>query len=297
MKTNNTTYTIKQWVTRGAAMLLPLLTLLLASCMDSGYDDPTDEYTGTTFELNNVMTIQDLKTKFRSNISGSSMKLIEEDIQVKGIVTGNDEGSNLYNEISLQDESGAIIVAISQSGLYGSLPVGAEIAVNLKGLYIGAYGGQAEIGGVYTNAKSGASSIGGMDRYMWRDHYMLISKGSPDNAKNLMTEFDYSKASNSDYVWQNQGKLMRLSNVTFKDGDGKSVFAPKTGVSLSNNSANRGFVGLNNNRVVFRTSTYAKFANDTIPQGKTSVIGIFTVYNSTWQILARSRSDAYGNIE
>lgn len=297
MKSNNTPYLIRQCLTRGAAMLLPLLTLLLASCMDSGYDTPEDDYTGTTFELTNLMSIQDLKTKYRSNLSGSSMKLIDEDIQVKGYVTGNDEGSNLYNEIALQDETGAIIVAISQSGLYGSLPVGAEIAINLKGLYIGAYGSQAEIGGVYTNARTGATSIGGMDRYAWRSHYMLISNGNTDKVKSLMEEFDYSKASNSDYVWQNQGKLMRLSDVTFKDGDGKSTFAPKTGVTLTNNSANRGFVGLNNNRVVFRTSTYAKFAADTIPQGKTSVIGIFTVYNSTWQILARSRNDAYGILE
>lgn len=283
--------------TKWLAMLLPLLLLLPASCMDSGYDTPAEDYSGTTFELSNVMPIQDLKAKYRSNLSGSSMKLIEDDIQVRGIVTGNDEGSNLYNEIALQDASGAIIVAISQSGLYGSLPVGAEIAINLKGLYIGAYGSQAEIGGVYTNARTGATSIGGMDRYTWRSHYMLISNGTAANANNLMEEFDYSKASNSDYVWSNQGKLMRLSNVTFKNGDGKSTFAPKTGVTLTNNSANRGFVGKSDSRIVFRTSTYAKFAADTIPTGNTSVIGIFTVYNNTWQILARSRNDAYGIVK
>ncbi len=272
--------------------------LLFAACMDSDHDIPATDYTGTTFELSNVVSIQDLKTKYRSVINGSTMQLIDEDMQVKGIVTGNDEGSNLYNEISLQDESGAIIVAISQSGLYGSLPVGAQVAINLKGLYIGAYGNQAEIGGVYTNARTGATGIGGMDRYTWRSHYMLLSHGSESDATALMTEFDYSKASNTDYIWQNQGKLMRLSNVTFKNGDGKTVFATKDGsVTLSNNSANRGFVGMSDSRLVFRTSTYAKFAADTIPQGKTSVIGIFTVYRNTWQILARSRNDAYGIIE
>lgn len=269
--------------------------LAVTACMDSDHDIPATDYTGTTFELSNVVSIQDLKTRYRSVINGSSMQLIDEDMQVKGTVTGNDEGSNLYNEISLQDESGAIIVAISQGGLYGSLPVGAQVAINLKGLYIGAYGNQAEIGGVYTNARTGATGIGGMDRYTWRSHYMLLSYGSESDATALMTEFDYSKASNSDYIWQNQGKLMRLSNVTFKNGDGKTVFATKDGsVSLSNNSANRGFVGMSDSRIVFRTSTYAKFAADTIPQGRTSVIGIFTVYRNTWQILARSRNDAYG---
>lgn len=281
--------------------LVGILTLLLlfclSSCMDGDHDIPVEDNTGTTFELSNVMSIQDLKTKYRSTINGNTMKLIDEDIQVKGIVTGNDEGSNIYNEITLQDESGAIIVAISQSGLYGVFPVGSQIAINLKGLYIGGYGNQAEIGGVYTNARTGATGIGGMDRFLWKGHWMLLSKGNESDATALMEEFDYSKASDNDYLWQNQGKLMRLSNVTFKDGNGKNVFAPKTGVTLTNNSANRGFVGLNDSRLVFRTSTYAKFAADTIPQGKTSVIGIFTVYRNTWQILARSRNDAYGIIK
>lgn len=271
--------------------------LLFASCMDSDHDIPVEENTGTTFELNNVMSIQDLKDKYRSVINSSSMKLIDENIQIKGTVTGNDEGSNIYNEITLQDESGAIVVAVSQSGLYGAFPVGAQLAINLKGLYIGGYGNQAEIGGIYTNARTGATGIGGMDRFLWKGHWMLLSRGSESNATELMEEFDYSKAANSDYIWQNQGKLMRLSDVTFKDGDGKSVFAPKTGVTLTNNSANRGFVGMNDSRIVFRTSTYARFAADTIPQGKTSVIGIFTVYRNTWQILARSRNDAYGITE
>lgn len=283
---------------RPTIFITALAAVLLASCMDSGYDTPTEDYTGTTFELTNVMSIQDVKEKYRTTITGNTFRLIDEDIQVQGTVTGNDEGSNLYNEITLQDASGAIVVAISQSGLYGSLPVGAQVAVNLKGLYIGGYGNQAEIGGVYTNAKTGATGIGGMDRYTWHTHYMLVSQGKESDATALMTEFDYSRSANNDYIWANQGKLMRLSNVTFKNGDGKTVFATKDGsVSLSNNSANRGFVGMSDSRIVFRTSTYAKFAADTIPQGRTSVIGIFTVYRSTWQILARSRNDAYGIAE
>lgn len=269
--------------------------LALASCMDSGYDDVEKDSTGVTIDTTNIVPIQQLKETYRSTITGSGMKQITEDIQVKGWVTGNDNGSNLYNEISLQDNSGAIIVAINKGGLAGLLPVGQQVVFSLKGLYIGGYGSQAEIGGVYSKAKTGATSIGGMDRFTFARHYMTI--GTPNTAAvaALMTEFDYSKATNADYIFANQGKLMQLSDVTFKNGDGKSVFAPNDGsVTLSNNSANRGFVGLSDSKVVFRTSTYADFANDTIPQGKTKVQGIFTVYRSTWQILARTRSDAYG---
>jgi hypothetical protein len=269
--------------------------LALASCMDSGYDDVEKDSTGVTIDTTNIVSIQQLKETYRSTITGSGMKQITEDIQVKGWVTGNDNGSNLYNEISLQDNSGAIIVAINKGGLAGLLPVGQQVVFSLKGLYIGGYGSQAEIGGVYSNAKTGATSIGGMDRFTFAKHYMTIGLPNTAAVAALMTEFDYSKATDADYIFANQGKLMQLSDVTFKNGDGKSVFAPNDGsVTLSNNSANRGFVGLSDSKVVFRTSTYADFANDTIPQGKTKVQGIFTVYRSTWQILARTRSDAYG---
>ncbi len=269
--------------------------LALASCMDSGYDDVEKDSTGVTIDTTNIVPIQQLKETYRSTITGSGMKQITEDIQVKGWVTGNDNGSNLYNEISLQDNSGAIIVAINKGGLAGLLPVGQQVVFSLKGLYIGGYGTQAEIGGVYSNAKTGNTSIGGMDRFTFANHYMTIGTPNTDAVAKLITEFDYSQAADADYIFANQGKLMQLSNVTFKNGDGKSVFAPNDGsVTLSNNSANRGFKGMSDSRLVFRTSTYADFANDTIPQGTTKVQGIFTVYRSTWQILARTRSDAYG---
>ena len=53
---------------------------------------------------------------------------------------------NIYNELAIQDKTGAIIISIGQSGLYGFLPIGTEILIDLKDLYIGNYGKQAQIG-------------------------------------------------------------------------------------------------------------------------------------------------------
>ena len=224
---------------RLSIFLSAIAALLLASCMDSGYDDVQKDNTGASFDTTNIVSIQQLKERYRTVINNSGMTQITDDIQVKGWVTGNDEGGNLYNEVSLQDNSGAIIVAINKSGLYGLLPVGQQVVINLKDLYIGGYGTQAEIGGVYSNARTGATSIGGMDRFVFANHYMTVGRPNKAAVAALITEFDYSQASNADYIFANQGKLMQLSNVTFKNGDGKSVFAPKTGVTLTNNSANR----------------------------------------------------------
>lgn len=135
---------------RLSIFLSAIAALLLASCMDSGYDDVQKDNTGASFDTTNIVSIQQLKERYRTVINNSGMTQITDDIQVKGWVTGNDEGGNLYNEVSLQDNSGAIIVAINKSGLYGLLPVGQQVVINLKDLYIGGYGTQAEIGGVYS---------------------------------------------------------------------------------------------------------------------------------------------------
>ncbi len=88
---------------------------------------------------------------------------------------------------------------------------------------------------------------------------------------------------------------MTLKNVNFRDGNGVYVFAPNDGsVTLTSNCANRGFKGYNTSDICLRTSTYADFANDTIPSYSCNVTGIFTIYNksyNTWQILARSLKD------
>ena len=65
---------------------------------------------------------------------------VTEDVKIKGIVTGNDIGGNIYNEFSVQDATGALLVCVSQGGLFGYLPVGQEVLIDLKGLMLGGYG-------------------------------------------------------------------------------------------------------------------------------------------------------------
>lgn len=276
-------------------IILALVGGIFASCMGSDYADPydTDGDNTANIETINLKTIQEVKDSFKTVINNSSFKEIDKDWQIKGIVTGNDIEGNIYNEVSVQDKSGAIIVAISASGLYGDLPVGQEVLINLKGLYIGGYGQQAEIGGVYSNAKTGATGIGAADRYLWNSHYMKIGAANPAKAEALIEDFDMSKVTDANYRWLNQGKIMRLKNVTIADANNTTaVYAPGDGsVAASGNAINRSLKGINRNNLVLRTSTYADFANAIMPTGLQNITGIFTVFRSTWQVLLRSSSD------
>lgn len=274
-------------------ILLALICTLFAACMGNDYDEPAlneSPYGNNELTETNVITIAELKQKFANVISSSSMVEVTEDIKIKGVVTGNDIGGNIYNEIALQDETGALIVCINQGGLYGYLPVGQEVLIALKGLIIGGYGEQLEVGGIYTNSKTGAQSIGRMSRYIWNKAYKLI--GTPDPSRVEPEEFDLNKIGDENYMKENCGKLMTLRNVFLKDANGKRVYAPDDGsVALTANCANRSFAGISSSSLVLRTSTYAKFANAIMPQEKIDVTGIFTRYRDTWQILLRTEDD------
>lgn len=279
-------------------LMLVLACSLFTGCMDDDWDTPNAEalnkaYGNQDIAETNVITIGSLKEKYESviNASTNSYEQITEDVQIKGRVVGNDIGGNIYNEVSIDDGTGAILICISQGGLFSYLPVGQEIVVDLKGLYIGGYGKQAEIGMPYTNAK-GNSYVSRMSRVLWNKHFKLT--GVADASKVVAEEFDVSKRTDEKYFTANNGKLMTIKNVEFTNADGKTTFAPSDEKDAAN-SVNRGLSQngkpIATSSIVVRTSSYADFAAKQLPTGKLNITGVFTRYRTTWQILIRDERD------
>ena len=271
--------------TRYMFLAIAITSMGLAACMDKDWEAPQfDEplYGNNSImkeEGDKVITIGELKEKYSSLINASTdgVKEITDDWQLQVVVNGNDEGGNLYKQISVQDPTGAIIVGINASNLYPYMPVGQQLLINLKGLHIGGYRKQAQIGALYNG------SIGRMDTDVWEQHVRLLKKGEIE-AKVDTVDFD----ENADKFILS-GRIVKLSGVTIS-GEGTQVLAPEDGsVTLSSNCANRLINGKSS--LVLRTSSYSKFANRAIPKGKADVYGVCTRYNNTWQILMRTESD------
>ena len=279
---------------------LAFLALTLGSCMGDGYADPdlTEKvpaapYGNNSLREKNVISIADLKTQFASvvNSSTDAYKLIEKDMMIKAVVTGNDVSGNIYNQVSVQDKSGAIIIAINGSGLSGYLPVGQEILINLKGLYIGNYRKLPQIGGVNTKLSDGTLSMGKIERAVWNEHFKILNPGEADASTVVPEEFDLTKLTDAAYMEANVGKLMTLKKVKFASANGTNVWAPDdTNTSLELIDAETG-KKISSSNLVVRNSGYSKFANEVVPQGVFDITGIFTRYNNTWQIVLRSTDD------
>ncbi len=278
-------------------IIMVMVATLMASCMGSDYAAPGLDPDNAPWGNNeitetNVVSIADLKARYASTIASNGYVKIEEDMQIKGVVTGNDYAGNIYQQIPVQDETGALVVGVSASALHGFLPEGQEILIDLKDLYIGGYGEQCQIGSVYTSPNTGKTGIGRMDRYTWQKHFRLIGEADVAKADALAEDFDPSKLTDASYMEANAGKLMTIRRVSFLNADGKSVFAPADGsVALTSNCANRALKEYSSKNIVVRTSTYADFAQEIIPEGTKDIKGIFTRYYDTWQILLRSTDD------
>lgn len=258
-----------------------------SSCQEGDWDVPEGiPYGNNSLQAGATVTIAELQSTYASVISSDNYKQITEDLWLRCVVNGNDFGDNLYKQLSVQDETGGIIIGINGSDQGAFMPVGQKLLISLKDLYIGGYGTQAQIGGLYNGG------LGRMEISDWKKHVRLIMDGTPDavaygTMKVDTIDFDPSKS-----MAQQAGRVVRLSGVTISR-DGTPVVAPDDGsVSLISNCVNRTLSGGNaGNKCVLRTSTYAAFKGVAIPTTPVVLYGIATIYRGTWQILARTESD------
>lgn len=282
-----------------------LLGGIATSCMDDDWNDPTGENApfgnnNIVEETSKIVTIKELKAKtvdkFEASVANGLVE-ITEDWQLKARVTGNDIQGNIYNEVAVEDESGeGLLICIQKGGLYGFLPVGQEILVNLKGLYIGLYGNNVQIGMPYTNS-SGRTFPSRMAFNIWNEHFKIL--GTADASKVQPEEFDVTKLKDVAYIKSHRGKLMTLKNVEMVKADGKLAWAPEADKDPGNGVSRTVKInGKAQSLMVVRSSSYADFAALAMPTGKVNLTGVFTVYATnpskygyTWQILLRSDSD------
>ncbi len=265
-----------------------MLCVLCVSCHETEWDAP-DFGNGVPYGNNqitedNVISIAQLKAAYPKYAANYDTTRITTDCKLRVRVTGNDIQGNLYNSIAVQEDAtgDAILIAIGGNDLYAYMPVGQERLVDLKDLYVGGYGSQAQIGMPYTNA-GGSTYVSRMNNSLWQKHVKLI--GRADLAKVKPIEFQSNMDINA-YC----GKLMTIKNVSIKGADGKTVTWASKQDAGTQTSVTKYFNELNTNYMVY-TSTYADFANTPIPVGKMNLTGIWKQYNGKWELIIRDIND------
>lgn len=288
-------------------LLVAALCFGMTACMDKDYDEPDFSkgapYGNNNIEATNVVTIQELKQMYSTVMTtdfrdGESFTEVTTDLQIRGFVTANDVSGNIYNEVAIQDETGAILIEIQQGGLYGYLPVGAEILVELKGLCVGNYRMQPQIGmpsKVSQGNNAGKDQLGKISRKQWQEHFRITG-----NSQIIEPEvFASGKTKTTWKALEDGGKLGVVENVKFSKG---SYYNGTTTVPLPfdeaaqfanpelNNSISWYFVE-QPTTVMLYNSNYSDFASALLPHRTVSVTGIMKRYNDSWEIVMRDIND------
>lgn len=290
-------------------IMMLLACLLMTGCMDGSYDEiePAEApYGNNTIQETNLLTIAQLKNTFKTQLAtdyrdGVSYATVTKDMQIKGYVTANDITGNIYNEVWIQDKTGAISLSISQGGICGYLPVGAEILIDLKGLSVGNYRKQPVIGTPYTtvltsgnNAGKEVTYVSRMNRMEWMSHFKITGN------KQVIEPEVFAEGS-AKTTWDldaDAGKLGTLKNVSFKNGSyydsskGQSVTVKYNDKAVYAHDFNTSWYFWEQpSTVMLYNSPYCDFAARTLPQGKVNLTGILKRYDNNWEIILRSLDD------
>lgn len=233
-------------------LLFASVIFLLASCTKE-YDKPTVE----TIPVGNVLTIAEVKAL---HVPGTETR-ITQDITVFGVVTADESTGNLYKETYIQDETGALYLRFTtSSGVY----IGDSIRVNLNGTKLLRYNQMLQVDSVHPDNN-------------------IVKLGTQQYRTPEVVTISTLKANMESF----QGKLIQLDSVYFIDGGQTKTYAD----GINKVAESKLLEDANSNQIDVRTSGYANFANDTLPAGSGTFIGIVGQFNSTLQLLVRKPSE------
>lgn len=205
------------------------------------------------------------------------VELVAQPILIEGTVVANDEHDNIYKSICLQDKTGGIVLQLDGLSLYQTYPIGAQLKINLQGLYLTDYRRMVQlVAGVDTS--TGSLQTNGIPTPLFSRFIKVIEDNVP------ITPINVAFKNLNDSL---QGRLIQISGVEFSAADTGQTYADKKnklGMSRSLKFCSGGTVYL-------RTSGYADFADTKTQSGNGIVIGIYSVYNTEKQILLRDTDD------
>ncbi len=276
--------TIKSYIV--GAMALAAATVGFTSCQDHFDDFNPNEAPVATLTANT--TIAEVKQMLWEESNNYCTQIGEkadgQHIVIKGNVVSSDFAGNCFKYIVLQDETGALNFSINSYNLYLNYRRGQEMVIDLTGLYAGKYRGLFQVGFPSFNTSINGDETSFMAPEFFRRNAEL--NGWPSNANvdtivvNSFSELGTTPAELQ--KWQSQ--LVRFNNVEFVPNSETPTLSTyhSSGVTQQIKDAE-------GNTLDIRTSGYANFWNNTLPEGRGDVVALLGYYinlanSGGWQL-------------
>ena len=246
--------------------------LILVSCVQD------EDFSVPPLECNDPNLSQTISAEDLYKNSSSSAKLYENDDVIIGYVVSSDEGGNIYKNISFVDSDGnGFNMAVDKYDTYTFYEPGRKVYINLKNLYTQVDFGGLEIGELYNNTQIGRIPELLIEDYIKRSCEVI-------DEESLVHKISLADISD-DYLFS----LIEVDNVQFKDDEvGENFYSSSNELG---GATNRYIVDDKGYEIIVRTSSFADFANNSLPDGSGKIRGILTRFNDDYQLFMRSESD------
>lgn len=254
--------------------------LLICSC-NNEIETPQLACTQPDFKVNK--TVEKVH-----ELSGNTAKQYLYDDIIEAYVVSSDEGGNFFKNISLQTKASPIIPAIGfsvpvdVSNTYIDYRVGNKVYVKMKNQFTDLYYGALRIGSLYVS-NAGDPTVGRISQNEFKN--VLNASCTIIDENQLVESLSIEEALDD----RKLNTLIELNDVEFTEAAiGRHYFEETNNVGGSTNWNLRDKTG---NQIIFRTSSYAKFADHFVPEGSGKVRGILTKFGTDYQLMVRSEND------
>jgi hypothetical protein len=262
-----------------------ILSLLLIYGCNNDAETPKLECTQPDLTVNKtVEKVHDL--------AGMVAKQYVYDDIIEAYVVSSDESGNFFKTISFQTLAKERIPAIGfsvpvdASNTYIDYRVGSKVFVKLKNQFTDLFYGGLRIGSLHVS-NAGDPTIG---RISQNDYKNVLNASCTIVDENLLVKKISIEESLDD---SKLNTLIELTDVEFTEGAlGRHYFEETNNVGGSTNWNLRDKTG---NQIIFRTSSFASFSDQLVPEGSGTVRGILTKFGSDYQMVIRSKEDVVMN--
>jgi hypothetical protein len=257
------------------------ITIAFGSCAKEEFDVP--KLTCTQPDLKVNRTVEEVRA-----VTGSIVTQYSYDDIIEAYVISSDEAGNFFKTISFQTLATATTPAIGfsvpvdASNTYIDFRLGNKVYIKMKDQYTDIYFGGMRIGSIYVNTYN----EGGVGRISPNDFKKILNASCTMVSEDLLVRSVSIPELLQD---ANINTLVELSDVQFtSDAIGRHYYEESNDVGGATNWSLKDKLG---NQVLFRTSSFADFADKIVPDGSGKVRGVLTKFGSDYQLLARSEND------
>jgi hypothetical protein len=205
--------------------------------------------------LDALMTVQDLRDMHPG--TGQSVT-INGDANIFAVVTMDENTGNIHRGLFVQDHTAGINLRLTRTSLFN---VGDSVRIALDGTVLSDYNNMLQL----DNIDPGVN---------------IVKQASNRNIEpKQLTIPEITSAI--------QGQLIRLEGVQFAFGDVGLPYAD----APNQTTLNRNLEDCDGNGIIVRTSGFADFATELVPEGNGSLVAIVSQFGTTMQLLLRTTDE------